>query len=103
MLGLLPLASRPAQERLQRVRPWIEPTQSYEKNQLGLGQMFFNSLRLTWCMALWADAAALLRTHALLHTPSEPSLLCELAPQQGLLALGLERLQEPKELRGPVT
>ncbi len=45
---------------LQQVRPWIEPAQSYEKNQLGLSQMFFNSLRLTWCMALLADAAVLL-------------------------------------------
>lgn len=95
LLGLLPLASLPAQKLLQGVRPWIEPTQSYEKNQLGLSQMFFNSLRLTWCMALLADAAVLLRAHALLHAPSEPSLLGELAPQQGLLALDCEGLAEP--------
>jgi hypothetical protein len=44
LLGLLPLASRPAQVLLQRVRPWIEPTQSYEKNPLGLSQMFLNLL-----------------------------------------------------------
>jgi hypothetical protein len=49
-LGLLPLASRVAQRLLRQVRPWIEPAQSFEKNQLGLGQMFFNSLRLTWQM-----------------------------------------------------
>ena len=43
------------------VRPWIEPAQSFEKNQLGLGQMFFNSLRLTWQMSLWTDGAVSLR------------------------------------------
>ena len=83
LLGLLPLNTRAAQRLLQQVRPWIEPAQSYEKNQLGLAQMFFNSLRLTWCMALLADAAVLLRTHALLRAPiTERALLCELAPQQ---------------------
>jgi len=86
LLGLLPLNTRAAQRLLQQVRPWIEPAQSYEKNQLGLGQMFFNSLRLTWCMALLADAAVLLRAHALLHAPAlERALLCELAPKQGEL------------------
>jgi hypothetical protein len=83
LLGLLPLNTQPAQRLLQQVRPWIEPAQAYEKNQLGLSQMFFNSLRLTWCLALWADAAVLLRTHALLRAPTtERALLCELAPQQ---------------------
>ena len=83
LLGLLPLNTLAAQRLLQQVRPWIEPAQSYEKNQLGLGQMFLNSLRLTWCMALLADAAVLLRAHALLHAPaSERALLCELAPRQ---------------------
>jgi hypothetical protein len=55
LLGLLPLASRVAQRLLRQARPWIEPAQSFEKNQLGLGQMFFNSLRLTWqcCYARW--------------------------------------------------
>ena len=61
LLGLLPLNTRPAQRLLQQVRPWIEPAQAYEKNQLGLTQMFLNSLRLTWCMALLADAVVLLR------------------------------------------
>ena len=88
LLGLLPLASLPAQRLLQQVRPWIEPTQSYEKNQLGLSQVFFNSLRLTWCMALLADAAVLLRAQALLRAPPvEPHLLQQLAPQQGNLDL----------------
>ena len=85
---MLPLASRPAQALLQHVRPWIEPTQAYEKNQLGLNQMFLNSLRLTWCLALWADAAVLLRTHALLHAPVESPLFSELTPQQGWLDFG---------------
>lgn len=95
LLGLIPLASRPAQALLQRVRPWIEPTQSYEKNQLGLSQVFLNSLQLTWCMALLADAAVLLRAHALLHAPAERPVLHELAPHQGLLDLGWEGLAAP--------
>ena len=52
LFGLLPLASRLAQRLLRQVRPGIEPAQSFEKNQLGLGQMLFNSLRLTWQMSL---------------------------------------------------
>ena len=84
LLGLLPLSTLAAQRLLQQVRPWIEPAQSYEKNQLGLSAMFFNSLRLTWCMALLADAAVLLRAHALLDAPPvERVLLRGLAPQQG--------------------
>lgn len=86
LLGLLPLNTPAAQRLLQQVRPWIEPAQSYEKNQLGLGQMFFNSLRFTWCLALLADAVVLLRAHALLHAPAaQRALLCELAPQQAEL------------------
>lgn len=87
LLGRLPLSTRSAQTLLRRVRPWIEPAQSYEKNQLGLAQMFLNSLRLTWCMALLADAVVILRAHALLHAPPEPGLLSELAPHQTLLDL----------------
>jgi len=88
LLGLLPLNSLAAQRLLRQVRPWIEPAQAYEKNQLGLSQMFLNSLRLTWCMALLADAAVLLRAHALLHTPAESALLRDLAAYQGELDLG---------------
>jgi hypothetical protein len=88
LLGLLPLNTLAAQRLLQQARPWIEPAQSYEKNQLGLGAMFFNSLRLTWCMALLADAAVLLRAHALLHAPAmDRALLCQLAPRQAELKL----------------
>jgi hypothetical protein len=88
LLGLLPLNTLPAQRLLQQVRHWIEPAQAYEKNQLGLTQMFLNSLRLTWCMALLADAVVLLRCHALLHAPPhERAILNGLAAQQGELKL----------------
>lgn len=87
LLGLLPLSTTAAQRLLQQVRPWIEPAQSYEKNQLGLGQMFLNSLRLTWCVGLLADAAMLLRAHALVHAPTDAAPLRQLAPTQGQLDL----------------
>ena len=82
LLGLLPLSTRPAQRLLQQVRPWIEPAQSDEKNQLGLSQMFLHSLRLTWCVGLLADAVVLLRALALLRHPPHRALLEELLPQQ---------------------
>jgi hypothetical protein len=86
LLGLLPLNTQAAQRLLKQARPWIEPAQAYEKNQLGLGQMFFNSLRLTWRMALLADAVVLLRALAMLRAPAtERSWLCELAPRQAEL------------------
>jgi hypothetical protein len=91
LFGLLPLASRPAQQLLQQVRPWIEPAQSFEKNQLGLGQMFFNSLRLAWQMSLWADSAVLLRTMAWLDVPTETHLLAPLMPRQLELGLSEEK------------
>jgi hypothetical protein len=82
LFGLLPLASHPARRLLQQVRPWIEPAQSFEKNQLGLGQMFLNSLRLAWQMGLWADSAVLLRTMAWLDTPTETHLPAPLIARQ---------------------
>lgn len=88
LLGRLPLASRLAQHVLQQARPWIEPAQSFEKNQLGLGEVFFNSLRFTWMMSLLADAAVLLRARALLGRPPLRPLLAGLMPLQ--LPLGLE-------------
>jgi len=91
LLGLLPLASRVAQRLLRQVRPWIEPAQSFEKNQLGLGQMFCNSLRLTWQMSLWVDSAVLLRTMAWLDTPTEASLLARLQARQLELGLAAEK------------
>jgi hypothetical protein len=90
LFGLIPLASQVSARLLRQVRPWIEPAQSFEKNQLGLGQMFFNSLRLTWQMSLWADSAVLLRTMAWLDTPTETSLLRGLQPQQMEFGLACE-------------
>jgi hypothetical protein len=91
LMGLLPLASRVSQRLLRQVRPWIEPAQSFEKNQLGLGQLFFNSLRLTWQMSLWADSAVLLRTMAGLEMPGPTSLLTGLHPRQLELGLPAEK------------
>jgi hypothetical protein len=88
LLGLLPLASPTAQRVLQQVRPWIEPAQSYEQNQLGLGSVFLNGLRFTWAMALLADAAVLLRARALLERPVPRPLLAGLMPVQLPLELG---------------
>jgi hypothetical protein len=90
LLGRLPLASRLAQQVLQQVRPWIEPAQSFEKNQLGLGDVFVNSLRFTWTMALLADAAVLLRAPALLGRPPRRPRLVDLMPSQLSLELGAE-------------
>jgi hypothetical protein len=90
LFGLLPLASRLAQRLLQQVRPWIEPAQSFEKNQLGLGSMFFNSLRLAWQMSLWADSAVLLRTMAWLDMPTQAHWLAPLSPRQMELGLSEE-------------
>jgi len=88
LLGLIPLNTIVAQRLLQQVRSWIEPTQSFEKNILGLSNVFFNSLHLAWTMGLLADAVALLRAQALLIAPNPQSLLSELFPRQ--LRLGLD-------------
>ena len=72
-----PLASQLAQQVLQQVRPWIEPAQSFEKNQLGLGDVFFNSLRFTWAMALVADVAVLLRAASTARTTAPAPIACE--------------------------
>lgn len=82
LLGLLPLASLPAQRLLRQVRPWIEPAQAYEKNQLGLTAAFLNSLRLTWYMSLLADAAVLLRAQALLRQTTQRPVLHNMAAHQ---------------------
>ena len=87
LLGLVPMNTRASQRRWQQVRPWIEPVQSYEKNQLGLSQFCFNSLRLTWGMCLLADAAVLWRALALLRRPACPWPLGELTPWQLSFAL----------------
>lgn len=88
LFGSIPLSSRVAQRLLGQARSWIEATQAYEKNQLGLSQMFFNSLRFTWIMCLLADTVALLRARAWLTHPQVPPLLREITPAQ--LSLGLE-------------
>lgn len=82
LLGLLPLNTLVARRLLTQVRSWIEPCQSYEKNLLGMKNMFLNSLRLTWTMSLLADSVALLRAVALLTSPKESFLLEELVPEQ---------------------
>jgi hypothetical protein len=88
LFGQIPLASRVAKILLEKVRPWIEPAQSYEKNQLGLNKMFLNSLSVTWTHCLLADAAVLLRAHALVSQPVNRCLLQGLIPQQ--MALGFD-------------
>ena len=87
LFGTIPHSSRVGQRLLRQARSWIEATQSYEKNQLGLSQLFLNSLRLTWVMCLLADTVALLRATALTTEPTSPNLMENLAPRQ--LSLGL--------------
>jgi len=87
LLGLIPMNTRISQRLLQQVRPWIEPAQSYEKNQLGLGDVFLNSLRLAWSMSLLADAAVLLRARLLLDTSAAELPMFELTPRQLVLDL----------------
>jgi hypothetical protein len=83
LLGLLPLNTLAAKRLLTQVRSWIEPTQSYEKNQLGLSQVFLNSLRLAWTFTLLADAVALLRALALIEQAEKASYpLDNLLPRQ---------------------
>lgn len=71
--GLLPLNTLAAKRLLQPARAWIEPAQAYEKNVRGRGDLFLNSLRLTWTMCLLADAVGLLRAWALLDLPPKRS------------------------------
>ena len=90
LLGRWPLASRLARPILRRVRPWIEPAQSFAKNQLGLSDVFCNRLRFPWVLALLADAVGLLRAGALLGRPATRPLLTHLLPVQLALELGVE-------------
>jgi hypothetical protein len=84
---LIPLSTLPAQQLLKQARSWIEPSQAFEKNLLGLNGYFLNSLRLTWFMGLIVDAASLLRTLAAIEQPPEPRLLDQLLPRQTHLDL----------------
>ena len=85
--GTIPLSSRVAQRLLRQARSWIEATQSYDQNQLGMNQMFLNSLRLTWTMCLLADTVALLRARAIITAPQPRNLLHEILPRQMCLDL----------------
>jgi len=87
-LGTIPVSTPLAQKLLRQSRTWIEATQSYEKNQLGLSDHFLNSLRLTAILCLLTDTISLLRAHAFLHAPQTPELLAEMLPFQ--LKLDLE-------------
>ena len=91
LFGLLPLASRTTQRLLRQVRPWIEASQSFEKNQLGLSQMFLRSLRFAWQMSLWVDSATLLRTMAWLDAPPEDHSLAQLFGRQMELGIADEK------------
>jgi hypothetical protein len=87
-LGTVPVSTALGKKLLRQSRSWIEATQSYEKNQLGLSSMFLNSLRLTWVIGLLADTVSLLRAHAVLHQASTPDPLHNLLPKQLNLDLG---------------
>ena len=87
LYGTIPLSSRVAEKLLRQARSWVEAAQSYEKNQLGLSQIFLNSLRLTWVVCLLADTVALLRAAAFTREPKSVVLLHELAPTQMQLDL----------------
>lgn len=82
VFGSVPIHSRVGNRLLRRVRKWIEAAQSYEKNQLGLSDLFLNSLRLSWTMCLLADTVCLLRAHAILTAPPARSSLLALLPKQ---------------------
>ncbi len=87
LYGTIPISSAVGQQLLRQARSWIEATQSYEKNQLGLSQFFLNSLRLSWVVCLLADTVALLRIRALMAEPQDQNLLHDLLPQQMQLEL----------------
>ncbi len=72
---------------LERIRPWAEPEQSYEKNQLGLNDAFDNSLRMTWTMSLLADAVVGMRARALTEAKPVIDLLVGLRGQKMLPGL----------------
>ncbi len=85
--GMIPLNTKLAHRLVCGVRSWIEASQSFEKNQLGLSRVFLNSLHLCWTSCLLADSAALLRTLALLKKPTATPLLHELFAKQTQLPL----------------
>jgi len=80
--GAIPSNSLVAQKLLHRYRPWIEPTQAYDKHQLGLSDLFLNSLPLCWIACLLTDTVALLRARALDPSPKSKHLLTDMLPNQ---------------------
>jgi hypothetical protein len=87
LLGLRPMNTRASQRLLPQVRPWIDPAQSYGKNQLGVNDVFLNSLRLAWTMSLLADAAVLLRVRAVPKMATADLPMFQLTPRQPTLDL----------------
>ena len=85
--GMIPLNTQLAQRLTRNVRSWIEATQSFEKNQLGLKALYLNSLSLCWTTSLLADSVALLRILVLLTDPLQRPILEALLPKQTLLSL----------------
>lgn len=85
LLGVLPSGRNYARLLLERTRPWVEPAQSCEKNQLGLNDAFYNSLRMTWTMSLLADAVVGMRARALTEAKPVIGLLAGLRGEQMLL------------------
>lgn len=82
LLGQIPYGSWLAKHLTERVRPWVEPAQAYEKQQLGLSDFFLNSLQLTWIMSLLADTVVLLRAQAALASPATQTPFNPSRPQQ---------------------
>ena len=82
LLGLLPLNTLCAQRLIKQVRCWIEPSQSFEKNILGLRNQFLNSLAMAWCVSLLADSVVLLRALALLSNPELDRQIQWVGPHQ---------------------
>jgi hypothetical protein len=82
VFGTIPLKSRVGKRLLGTVRSWIEATQSYEKNQLGLNQLFLNSQRPCWTMSLLAGTVCLLRACAFVGRPTPRPSLFRLLPKQ---------------------
>ena len=85
--GAIPANSQVARRLLYQCRPWIEATQSYDKNHLGLGDYFLNSLPLCWTACLLTDTVALLRAGAFLDRPANDHPLSQLLPKQSQLDL----------------
>jgi hypothetical protein len=82
VFGTVPTNSLTARRLLRQVRSWIEASQSYEKNQLGLRKVYLNGLRFCWIMTLLADTVCLLRAHALLKNSTAKPILSHLIPRQ---------------------